>query len=107
MSSVPQSTYSYLCLRTTDSSWHRFIPDIITTPRLLEPLLSSTSTFVLLQNGIGVHEDLRRAVPAATIISICAWTDATAINGGNVIRHGRMVCIVLISQVLNFHSHRI
>ncbi|RPD62618.1 hypothetical protein L226DRAFT_532388 [Lentinus tigrinus ALCF2SS1-7] len=46
------------------------IPDITTTPALLAPLLSrlsadpptSTTTFVLLQNGIGIEDDLLEAV---------------------------------------------
>ena len=65
------------------------------TPHILKPLLTKTSTFVLLQNGIGLHEDLRCALPTATIISVCVWVDATAVDGGNVIRHGRMVCSIV------------
>ena len=76
----------------------RFVPDVITTSRILGPLLAHTSTFVLVQNGIGVHEELRGAVPSATIISACAWVDATAVDGGNVINHGRMVCVFLVSS---------
>jgi Ketopantoate reductase PanE/ApbA len=93
--SIP-SSFIFLSLTHRVRSRRRYIPDVITTPRLLEPLLPHTSTFVLLQNGIGVHEDLRRVAPTATIISVCAWVDATAINGGNVIAHGRMVSFDLI-----------
>ncbi|KAI0631945.1 ketopantoate reductase PanE/ApbA C terminal-domain-containing protein [Trametes polyzona] len=71
------------------------IPEIITTPALLGPLLSQlkpggpTTTFVLLQNGIGIEDDLVAALaqidsPTA-VVSGCCWVDTTAIEGGTKI----------------------
>jgi hypothetical protein len=69
--------------RLTQSSVHtRALPDVITTPDLIAPLLSRAQTFVLIQNGVGIERDLQRAVPAATIISANAWVDATTLDGG-------------------------
>jgi 2-dehydropantoate 2-reductase len=60
----------------------RSLPDVITTPQLIKPLLNNTSTFVLIQNGVGIELDLQRSMPSATIISACAWIDSTTLDGG-------------------------
>ncbi|KZT29414.1 6-phosphogluconate dehydrogenase C-terminal domain-like protein [Neolentinus lepideus HHB14362 ss-1] len=60
------------------------LPDVQDTPSLIRPLLSKTSAFVLVQNGIGIERTLRKNVPeTVTIISGCAWIDATTVDGGN------------------------
>lgn len=77
------------------------IPDITTTPALLAPILSrlaadpstSTTSFVLLQNGIGIEDDLLEAVSKISaptvVISGCCWVDTTAVDGGKkVAQHG-------------------
>lgn len=70
----------------------RFIPDLISTAEVLGPLLKCTDTFVLIQNGIGVELGLRETVGTdATIISACAWVDATIVDGGTKLTHGRLV----------------
>ncbi|KAA1466557.1 6-phosphogluconate dehydrogenase C-terminal domain-like protein [Dentipellis sp. KUC8613] len=61
------------------------LPDVTTTPEILQPLLHNTDTFVLIQNGIDIHRDLRKARPDADIISCCAWIDATPLNGGKAV----------------------
>ncbi|TFY69175.1 hypothetical protein EVG20_g3249 [Dentipellis fragilis] len=61
------------------------LPDVITTPDITQPLLHNTDTFVLIQNGIDIHRDLRKARPDADIISCCAWVDATPLNGGKAV----------------------
>ncbi|OCH90915.1 hypothetical protein OBBRIDRAFT_562509 [Obba rivulosa] len=70
------------------------LPDVITTPALLTPILARLATasqptaFVLLQNGVGIEDDLLAALaetkPGAdnVVISGCAWVDATAVDGG-------------------------
>ncbi|EIN10979.1 6-phosphogluconate dehydrogenase C-terminal domain-like protein [Punctularia strigosozonata HHB-11173 SS5] len=58
------------------------LPDVLSTPALLGPLLTRTRTFVLVQNGVGIHDDLQRVVPGATIITACAWIDATLVANG-------------------------
>ena len=89
-------------------------PEITTTPALLAPLISklagaspdpsininapatSTSTFVLLQNGIGIEDDLLEALSAirapgvqAAVVSGYCWVDTTAIDGGRkIVQHG-------------------
>jgi 2-dehydropantoate 2-reductase len=70
----------------------RYIPDLWPTATLLSPLLTHSATFVLIQNGIGVHEELRSILPDdVTIISGCAWVDATILDGGKILKHGRLV----------------
>lgn len=72
------------------------LPDVITTPTLLAPFIQAlafsrndATSFVLLQNGIGIDDDLQAALedtPAKTaVISGCAWVDVTAIDGGRKI----------------------
>ncbi|KAF8523351.1 6-phosphogluconate dehydrogenase C-terminal domain-like protein [Hysterangium stoloniferum] len=68
----------------------KYIPDVLPTTTILGPLLTGSLTFVLIQNGIGIHEELRSMVPdAVTVISACAWVDATILDEGRVLRHGR------------------
>lgn len=69
----------------------RALPDVITTPDLIRPLLAKSHAFVLIQNGIGIELDLQRAVPHATIISGCAYIDSTAVDGGKTIRQTNKV----------------
>ncbi|KAI0667728.1 ketopantoate reductase PanE/ApbA C terminal-domain-containing protein [Trametes maxima] len=79
------------------------IPEIVTTPTLLFPLLNKLpegsspsndpTTFVLLQNGIGIEDDLQAALAKidapSTIISGCCWVDTTLVDDGRrVIQHG-------------------
>lgn len=63
------------------------LPDVIPTPDLLGPLLDRSDSFVLIQNGIGIEAALRRKLPAATIISGCAWIDATIVDNGRLLTH--------------------
>ena len=55
---------------------------------------ASTTAFVLIQNGIGIEDDLLVALQArqlgSTVISGCAWVDTTLSSGGRVVtQHGR------------------
>ncbi|KIK46049.1 hypothetical protein CY34DRAFT_800925 [Suillus luteus UH-Slu-Lm8-n1] len=84
--------YSYVVLTT------KAIPEVIKTPRVLEPLLSSPyserhpqPTYVLLQNGLGVERDLYHSVKALNqgepkIISTVVWI-ATNLVDKNVVDH--------------------
>lgn len=65
----------------------RALPDVVSTPSLIGPLLSRTDTFVLIQNGIGIHIDLQKARPDAIIVSACAWVDSTT-QGRAVVQTG-------------------
>lgn len=68
------------------------VPEVLATSILLEPLLSrlsstSQTTIVLLQNGIGIEDDLQdvlytRNLSHIVIASGCAWVDTTAVDGG-------------------------
>jgi len=58
---------------------------VISTPDLLGPLLDCGNSFVLIQNGVGIEGALRRQLPAATIISGCAWIDATIVEKGRLL----------------------
>lgn len=64
----------------------RALPDVITTPKLIQPLLAKARAFVLIQNGIGIERDLQEAVPRATIISGCAYIDSTTIDNGAAVK---------------------
>ncbi len=83
---------------------HRTIPDIRTTPETLGPLVAKSNTFILLQNGVGIEHDLRVAVPDATIISGCAWIDATAVDGGKRVDHFSLVSNEIIIQHSEFST---
>ncbi|GJJ15975.1 hypothetical protein Clacol_010254 [Clathrus columnatus] len=73
-----------------------FIPDLISTVNILGPLLKQSDAFFLIQNGIGVESGLRAAISTeATVISACAWVDATAIGDGALITHGRLDRLVI------------
>jgi hypothetical protein len=39
----------------------------------------------LIQNGVEVEGALRRKLPTATIISGCAWVDATMVENGRLL----------------------
>jgi len=73
----------------------KYLPDVIPTPKLLGPLLSCSSTFLLIQNGIGINEDLQKATPNATILSTCAWVDASVVDCGQAVKHGGVDRLVL------------
>ncbi|KAH9924313.1 ketopantoate reductase PanE/ApbA C terminal-domain-containing protein [Epithele typhae] len=89
------------------------VPEVTSTPALLTPLLNGLrsaktqtldrpTTFVLLQNGIGIEDDLISALvdvaaPAA-VVSGCCWVDTTTVDGGRKItQHGNE------RLVLGFH----
>lgn len=57
----------------------------MSTPDVLGPLLNHGDSFVLIQNGVGVEGALRRQLPTATIISGCAWIDATIVEEGRLL----------------------
>ena len=76
----------------------KYVPEVTTTPALLAPLLAALTrdalhptTFVLLQNGIGIEDDLLAALAATTapaaVISGCCWVDVTAVDGGRRVVH--------------------
>ena len=71
----------------------RVLPDVQPAPELLASLLNCTSTFVLLQNGVGIERDFQRAVPHATVISGCAWIDCTSVDEGRKVLHVSFVCV--------------
>lgn len=84
--------YSYVILTT------KAIPEVIKTSRVLEPLLSSPyserhpqPTYVLLQNGLGVEQDLYHSVKALNqgepkIISTVVWIGTNLVEK-NVVEH--------------------
>jgi 2-dehydropantoate 2-reductase len=50
---------------------------------------------VLIQNGIGIEQDLQRAVPTATVITGCSWIDCTIIDNYRTMRHGSIEKLAL------------
>ncbi|ELU45470.1 ApbA domain-containing protein [Rhizoctonia solani AG-1 IA] len=84
------SQIRYILSRT--KGYHtRCLPDVVTTPKLLGPLLARSRNFVLIQNGIGIELDLQAAVPSGIVMSGCAWIDATVIDHGRTLKHGPIV----------------
>ncbi|CAE6433017.1 unnamed protein product [Rhizoctonia solani] len=71
------------------------LPDVVTTPKLLGPLLARSRNFVLIQNGIGIELDLQAAVPSGIVMSGCAWIDATVIDHGRTLKHGPIEKLVV------------
>jgi ketopantoate reductase len=77
------------------------IPELTTTPQLLEPLLSrpyidqhKQPVYVLLQNGLGVERDLYEAIRAfdetPRIASAGVWIGTNLVSPG-VVEHGSFV----------------
>ncbi|KIP09694.1 hypothetical protein PHLGIDRAFT_102441, partial [Phlebiopsis gigantea 11061_1 CR5-6] len=74
------------------------VSDVNTTSALIGPLLktlspSSNTSIVLLQNGVGIEEELYASLGqlglGTPILSGCAWVDATAVDDGRrVVQHG-------------------
>lgn len=83
------------------------IPEIKTTPQILEPLLNGQyrypqPTYVLLQNGINVEKDLYAALKQCfdePLIISCALYIMTNVTTNGDVTHGSFVRIALI-----FHS---
>lgn len=68
------------------------LPDVRPTSEILAPLLqklSPSTRIVLLQNGVGIEDDIQEALAkqgsANPVLSGCAWVDATAVNGGRTV----------------------
>ncbi|KAI0754756.1 ketopantoate reductase PanE/ApbA C terminal-domain-containing protein [Daedaleopsis nitida] len=89
------------------------IPEVTTTPAMLAPLLANLgspsghahaperpTTFVLLQNGIGIEDDLLDSLSMirapSVVLSGCCWTDITAVGR-------RIVQRVAERVVLGYH----
>lgn len=72
--------------------------DIKPTSAILEPLLKQlpshpTTAIVLLQNGVGIEEDLMKTLANFgannPVLSGCAWVDTTAVDAGRrIVQHG-------------------
>lgn len=84
--------YSFIICAT------KCVPEVKRTIDILLPLLATLSsspdtTIVLLQNGIGIEDDILDWLDehnlGNTVISGCAWVDTTMIDGGKkVTQHG-------------------
>ena len=87
------------------------VPEVILTSRLLNPLLSrlssrSQTTIILLQNGIGIEDDLlevlnSRGLSNIVVVSGCAWVDTTVFDGGR-----RVTQVGTERLVLGYHKPR-
>ncbi|KAG1721235.1 ketopantoate reductase PanE/ApbA-domain-containing protein [Suillus paluster] len=87
-------SYSYVVITT------KAIPEVVETPRVLEPLLSRPysemhpqPTYVMLQNGLGVERDLYHSAKALNqgqpkIISALVWIAANLVEK-NMVNHNR------------------
>lgn len=92
--------YSHVILTT------KAIPEVIKTPQILEPLLSSPyserhaqPTYVLLQNGLGVERDLYHSAKALNqgepkIISTVVWVGTNLVEK-NVVVHNNYDRIII------------
>lgn len=80
------------------------LPDVNTTSSILYPLLKKlpkypNTSIVLLQNGIGITDDLQKTLNELgvvnPILSGCAWVDATAVDGGRrLTQHGKEKLVI-------------
>lgn len=80
------------------------LPDVNPTPSILHPLLEKlpkypNTAIVLLQNGIGITDDLQKMLDELgvvnPILSGCAWVDATAVDGGRrLTQHGKEKLVI-------------
>ncbi|TFK29441.1 6-phosphogluconate dehydrogenase C-terminal domain-like protein [Coprinopsis marcescibilis] len=88
-----EGPYAYVLVAT------KYIPELMTTPQLLQPLLTAPyaeqheqPTYVLLQNGLNVEKGLHQAVKAIgkgepKIVSVAVWI-GTNLVGPNSVEHG-------------------
>lgn len=94
--------FSYVLVTT------KYLPEITTTTQILQPLLSDSyvhpvlPTVVLMQNGLGIEEDIYAAlkshpktVSTAMVISCAVYITASVVDDGSV-SHGPFVCNVSI-----------
>ena len=93
---VADRPYSYVFVTT------KAVPECITTPRLLSPLLSSPyvdghpqPTYVLLQNGLNVEVDLYHSLKKLgkgepSIVSTALWI-GTNLSAPNTVEHNHFV----------------
>lgn len=92
--------FSYVLVTT------KYLPDIITTTQILQPLLSDSyvhpvlPTVVLMQNGLGIEEDIYAAlkshpktVSTPMVISCAVYITVSVVDDGSV-SHGPFVCNV-------------
>lgn len=95
MSTVEEAAsqqYSYIVCA------NKSLPDVHPTSKIIAPLLdrlgsSSGTAIVLLQNGVGIEDDIYDALSRRNlnipVISGCAWVDATAVDDGKTVtQHG-------------------
>ena len=92
MSDAADRDYSFIVCAT------KCVPEVKKTTDILLPLLerlssSPNTAIVLLQNGIGIEDQvldwLNENGLSNTVISGCAWVDATMVDGGRkVVQHG-------------------
>lgn len=114
-STLQRFSLSSLCLLRILTCVSRTLPDVVTTPEILGPLLDSSTAFLLIQNGVGIEDDLRRAVPSATILSACAWIFATVVEDGKKMKqtgrvslhfiHIDILTILLVQILLDVGTH--
>ena len=101
--------FSYVLVTT------KYLPDITTTTQILQPLLSDSyvhpvlPTVVLMQNGLGIEEDIYAAlnshpktVSTAMVISCAVYITASLVDDGSV-SHGPFVCNV---STCGSYTHR-
>lgn len=91
-SDATDGRYSFIVCAT------KCVPEVNKTTDILRPLLevlqtSPDTTIVLLQNGIGIEDDVLEWFNnhdlGNTVISGCAWVDTTMLDGGKkVTQHG-------------------
>ncbi|ORX35942.1 ketopantoate reductase PanE/ApbA-domain-containing protein [Kockovaella imperatae] len=85
--------YDY-CLNCT-----KYLPDVITTPKLLAPAIASRKigAWVLIQNGLGVEEELYQAVKDqdTPLISGVAWIGIMTSPDGRVVTWASKDTLVL------------
>lgn len=55
----------------------------------VRPVMTETTSIVLLQNGVGAEEPLHESFPANTIISAVVWTGAKVLAQGHVEQFNR------------------
>ncbi|KAJ3554861.1 hypothetical protein NM688_g2886 [Phlebia brevispora] len=102
------SWYPYRVLRTVQEATDRpysfvicafkSLLDVQPTASILAPMLdnierSPDTAIVLLQNGIGIEDDIQNTLTSRgcnnVVISGCAWVDTTLIGGKTVVQRGK------------------
>jgi 2-dehydropantoate 2-reductase len=82
----PESGFDYILVAS------KALPTIPSTPDLIKPAVSSKTTIVLMQNGIGIEDPYAKLFPDNPLLSAVVYVPATQISPG-VVQHQELALL--------------